>query len=87
MLFLQENAIGRLKTLLADGTVAPTVLDKKQFLHQAAWMGYDRIVKVSFILIYWNLNVFAYVYHYTIRQLWDSVRRKYLNDTSDDARL
>ena len=51
MLFLQENAIGRLKTLLADGTVAPTVLDKKQFLHQAAWMGYDRIVKVSFILI------------------------------------
>ncbi len=43
---LQDNAISRLKSLLADGSVTSEELDRKHLLHSAAWMGFDKCTQV-----------------------------------------
>ena len=40
---VKDNAPDRLRVLLEENVIAPEVLNKRHFLHRAAWLGYDQV--------------------------------------------
>lgn len=43
---IKENSHSRLKVLLSDGFLSAVVINRKNFLHQAAWMGHPKCVQI-----------------------------------------